>query len=203
MLEFTSRNLFRGENSEARVESLKREPMQSKTQISSSAESDLVRRHRVAAMVTRAFIVLTVALIGVAFTGRAPVIRQGNADPVLVTFIRIIIVVMGIGAVTLRRTRFTAMRLQDIAALRGISGLLASLQNTTIQVAILGGLIAVLGFFLMMLTVDPSNMVFIGIAALAVLIYCYPRRASWRRVVHGIQLAGDANDTPATKGRVA
>jgi hypothetical protein len=176
--------------------------MESRTQISTSAQNELVRRHRVAAMITRAFIVLTVALIAVAFTGRAPVVGNGNPDPVLVAFIRITIVVMGIGAVTLRRTRFSAMRLQDIAALRGISGLLATLQNTTVLVALLGGLISILGFFLMMLTVDPSNMVFIGIAALAVLIYGYPRRAAWQRVVHGIQQSGDANDAPA-KGRVA
>jgi hypothetical protein len=176
--------------------------MESRTQISSSAQNELVRRHRVAAMVTRAFIVLTVALIAVAFTGRAPVMGRGNPDPMLIAALRIAIVIMGIGAVTLRRTRFAAMRLQDIAALRGISGLLATLQNTTVQVAVLGGLIASLGFVLMMMTVDPSNMVFIGVAALAVLIYDYPRRASWQRVVHGIQQSGDANDTPA-KGRVA
>jgi hypothetical protein len=176
--------------------------MESQTQISNSAQNELVRRHRLAALVTRVFIVLTLALIAVAFTGRAPVMGTGNPDPMLVAFIRIIIVVMGIGAVTLRRTRFAPMRLQDIAALRGISGLLATLQNTTVQVAVLGGVIAILGFFLMMVTVDPSNMVFIGIAALAVLIYCYPRRAAWQRVVHGIQQSGDANDTPA-KGRVA
>lgn len=176
--------------------------MDSRTQISKNAETELVRRHRVAAMVTRAFIVLTIALIAVAFTGRAPVIGQGQPDPMLVGFISILIVIVGIGAVTLRRTRFAAMRLQDIAALRGISGLLATLQNTTVQIALLGGLIAVLGFFLMMVTADPSKMVFIGVAALAVLIYCYPRRAAWQRVIHGIQQAGDANDAPA-KGRVA
>ena len=161
-----------------------------------------MRRHRVAAMVTRAFIVLTIALIAVAFTGRAPGVGRANPDPVLVAFIRIGIAVMGIGAVTLRRTRFSAMRLQDIAAVRGVSALLATLQSTTVQVTVIAGLIAALGFFLMMLTADPSNMVFIGIAALAVLLYCYPRRAAWQRVLHGIQLAGDANDTPA-KGRVA
>ena len=155
-----------------------------------------------AAMVTRAFIVLTVALIAVAFTGRAPVIGDGPPDRMLVGFISITIVILGIGAVTLRRTRFTAMRLQDIASLRGISGLLITLQNTTIQISLLGGLISILGFILMMRTGDNSYMVFIGIAALAVLIYCYPRRAAWQRVVHGIQEAGDANDAPA-KGRVA
>ncbi|HKS30713.1 MAG TPA: hypothetical protein VJS44_23120 [Pyrinomonadaceae bacterium] len=176
--------------------------MESRTQTQTSTQQELVRRHRLAATVTRAFLVLTVALIAVAFTGRAPTVGSGNPDPVLVAFIRIGIVVMGIGAVTLRRTRFAAMRLQDVAAVRGISGMLATLQNTTVQVAALGGFISILGFFLMMLTVDPSNMVFIGIAALAVLIYAYPRRAAWQRVLHGIQQSGDANDTPA-KGRVA
>jgi hypothetical protein len=176
--------------------------MESRTQISNSTQSELTRRHRLAAMIVRFFIVLTVALVAVAFTGRAPVIGQGNPDPGLVIFLRIVIVILGIGAVTLRRTRFQAMRLQDIAALRGITGLLDTLQNTTIQVAILGGLIAALGFVLMMVTGYPVNMVFIGIAALAVLLYCYPRKAAWQRVVHGVQQSGDANDTPA-KGRVA
>lgn len=176
--------------------------MESRTQISTGAQSELIRRHRVAAMIVRAFLVLTVALIAVALTGRAPVVGQGNPDPVAVWFLRITIVILGIGSVSLRRTRFAPMRLQDIASLRGITGLLETLQNTTIQVAILGVLIAIMGFALMMLTGVIDNMIFIGIAALAVLLYCYPRRAAWQRVVHGIQQAGDANDTP-TKGRVA
>ena len=176
--------------------------MESRTNIAGKVQNELVRRHRVAAMITRAFIVLTVALIAVAFTGRAPVIGEGPTDPMLVGFISITIVVLGVGAVTLRRTRFTAMRLQDVAAVRGISALLATLQNTTIQISLMGVVIAILGFILMMRTRDNSYMVFIGVAALAVLIYCYPRRAAWQRVVHGIQEAGDANDAPA-KGRVA
>lgn len=176
--------------------------MESRTQTSTDSQSELIRRHRLTAMIVRAFLVLTVALIAVALTGRAPTIGQGSSDPTSVWFLRITIVILGIGAVSLRRTRFTAMRLQDIAALRGITGLLETLQNTTLQVALLGVLIAILGFVLMMLTGVIDNMIFIGIAALAVLLYCYPRRASWQRVVHGIQQTGDANDTP-TKGRVA
>jgi hypothetical protein len=176
--------------------------MESRIQTSTDVQSQLIRHHRVAAMVVRAFLAVTVALIIVAFTGRAPVIGHGSPDPTTVWFMRITIVILGIGAVSLRRTRFTAARLQDIAALRGLPGLLQTLQGTTVQIAVLGALIALLGFVLMMLTHEPSDMVFIGIAALAVLIYCYPRRRSWERVVHGIQLTGDANDTPA-KGRMA
>lgn len=176
--------------------------MESRTQTSTDVQSELIRRHRVTAMVVRAFLVVTVALIAVAFTGRAPALGKGNPDPTSIWFLRITIVILGIGAVSLRRTRFTAMRLQDIAAVRGLSGLLQTLQNTTLQVSVLGLLIALMGFVLMMMTGVVDNMIFIGIAALAVLIYCYPRRRSWQRVVHGIQLEGDANDTPA-KGRVA
>lgn len=169
--------------------------MESRTQISTEVQSELIRRHRVTAMVVRSFLVVTIALIAVAFTGRAPVLGQANPDLTSVWFLRITIVVLGIGAVSLRRTRFIAARLQDIAALRGVSGLLQTLQNTTLQVSVLGLLIALMGFVLMMLTGVVDNMVFIGIAALAVLIYCYPRRSSWERVVHGIQLTGDANDS--------
>ncbi len=144
-------------------------------------------------MVVRIFLALTVALIAVAFTGRAPATGSGNPDPTLIWFLRITIVVLGIGAVTLRRTRFAPARLQDIAALRGITGLLDTLQNTTMQVALLGGLIAIIAFVMMMLTHYAGDMIFIGVAALAVLIYAYPRRRAWERVVHGIQETGDAN----------
>ena len=161
-----------------------------------------MRRHRVAAIVVRALIVLTLALMAISLAGRALVLGRGNPDPMLVGSLRIAIVVLGLGAVTLRRTKFAAMRLQDIAALGGLSRLLQTLQNTTLLVAGLGGLIAVLGFILTVLTGDASNMFFIGIAALAVLFYAYPRRVSWQRVVHGIEESGDANDAPA-KGRVA
>ncbi len=173
--------------------------MESREKTVSPVQAELVRRHRVAAMIVRALIALTIALIAVAFTGRAPVFVEGKYDPMP---LRIAIVVLGIGAVALRRTKFSAMRLQDIAALRGISGMLATLQNTTVLVAVAGGVIAIMGFIIMMITGEPSDMVFIGVAALAVLLYAYPRRAAWQRVVHGIELAGDANDTSA-KGRVA
>lgn len=203
VLEFPQSNFVEAFESKPETVKEKRRLMESRTQIQDSGERELVRRHRVAAMITRAIIALTIALIAVAFTGRAPQLGVGSPDPVIVAFVRIAIVILGIGAVTLRRTRFAAMRLQDVAAVRGISALLATLQNTTVQVAVIGGLMALLGFYLMLVTGYPVNMVFIGIAALAVLIYCYPRRAAWQRVVHGIREAGDANDAPATKGRVA
>jgi len=95
----------------------------------------------------------------------------------------IAILVFGLGAFVIRRTRFAAMRLKDVAALRGVSGLLKTLQDTTIQVASIGGAIALMGFVVTMLTGDWTNMLRSGGVAAIVLIYCFPFRSAWERVV--------------------
>jgi hypothetical protein len=165
-----------------------------------SFQDELTRRHRKAAMVVIATLVMTIVLIGVAFVGGQRIYRPG--DQTLAMALWIAIMVFGLGAVALRRTQFSAMRLQDIAALRGISGLLATLQGTTIQLASLGGAIALMGFIVTILTGEKPNMLRAGLIAIAVLLYCYPRRTAWQRVVQGIQQAGDA-DAPPVKGRIA
>ena len=95
----------------------------------------------------------------------------------------IAILVFGLGAFVLRRTRFAAMRLKDIAALRGISGLLKTLQDTTIQIAFIGGAIALMGFIITILTGEWKDMLRAGGVSAIVLIYSYPFRSSWQRTV--------------------
>src|SRR5215210_2104686 len=123
-------------------------------------------------------------------------------DPSLPGILRIAILFFGLGAIALRRTRFAAMRLQDIAGLRGISGLLKTLEGTTVQVAMLTLAIALMGFIGTILTSNEYEMLRAGLVALAVLLYCYPRLLAWQRVVRGIEQTGDAN-APSAKGSVA
>jgi hypothetical protein len=165
-----------------------------------SFQDELTRRHRRAATVVLGLLVLTVALIVIAFAARQFIYRPG--DPTLAMALWVAILIFGLGAVALRRTKFSAMRLQDIAALRGMGGLLATLQGTTIQVASLGGAIALMGFIVTILTGNEFDMLRAGLVAIAVLLYCYPRRTAWQRVVQGIQQTGDA-DAPPVKGRIA
>ena len=94
----------------------------------------------------------------------------------------IAILVFGLGAFVLRRTRFAAMRLKDIAALKGTSGLLKSLQDTTIQIAFIGGAIALMGFIVTILTGDWTSMLRASGVSAIVLIYGYPFRSAWERV---------------------
>ncbi len=170
------------------------------TQTIVSTEEELARRHRTAMMVVGGMIALTLALIGVAYIAGNSLSRPG--DPSLIKLLWVLILIFGLGALPLRRTRFNATRLQDIASLRGLSGLLDTLQGTTIQLAFIGGAIALMGFIMAMLTGDPFDMLRAGGVALVVLLYSYPRKSAWQRVVDGIEQTGDA-DASAVKGKIA
>jgi hypothetical protein len=169
---------------------------------SESVQSELARRHRTAAMVTGAFLGLTVALIGIAFFAAESLHRPGDRSLAMALWITIMI--FALGSFVLRRTRFNSMRLQDIAALRGMSGLLASLQGTTIQVACIGGAIALMGFVVTIMTGNKFDMLRAGGVAAIVLLYTYPQRGAWQRLVRAIKETGEADDdeTPA-KGIIA
>ena len=101
----------------------------------------------------------------------------------------IAILVFGLGAFVLRRTRFAAMRLKDIAALKGVSGLLKTLQDTTVQIACIGGAIALMGFMLVILNGDWTYMLRAAGVSAIVLIYGYPFRSAWERAAR--QLSSD------------
>ncbi len=174
--------------------------MEQAIQVTPDSQDELTRRHRAAARVVRGLFALTLALVAVAFIGKKFIPPREN--PPLDIALRIAILIFGLGAIALRRTRFMAMRLQDVAALGGIHGLLVTLQRTTVQVALLGGAIVVLGFIATLMTGNDFYTLGAGLVTIAVLLYCYPRRNAWQRVVHGIQESGDANDPPV-KGRAA
>src|ERR1700682_5960108 len=148
---------------------------------SHAVQNEIVRRHRTATLVVAGFLILDIVLLAIAFFGSAFIFRPG--DPSIVMGLWIAILVFGLGAFVLRRTKFAALRLKDIAAVKGVSALLKTLQDTTIQVAAIGGAIALMGFVITILTADWTNMLRAGGVAAIVLIYCYPFRGAWQRVV--------------------
>jgi len=142
---------------------------------------ELRRRHRSAATVVVAFLILDLVLLAIAYFAGASLYRTG--DPSIIMGLWIAILVFGLGAFVLRRTKFATLRLKDIAAVKGTSALLKTLQDTTIQVASIGGAIALMGFMITILTGDWTNMLRAAGVAGIVLVYGYPVRSAWQRVV--------------------
>ena len=155
--------------------------LEASAHLSDTIQSELLRRHKAASTTVAGLLVAPILFSIVAFVGKSFFRQQQN--PPLDIALRITILVFGLGAVTLRRTKFAAMRLQDIAALDGPSGLLRALERTTIQVAFLGEAIAAIGFFATLMTGNDFYTYGAGLVSVAVLLYSYPTRTSWQRTL--------------------
>ena len=149
---------------------------------SPEAQAELARRHKSAATTVLGLLVATILLSVVAFLGRPYFTEQPNL--VLDMAVRIVILILGLGAVAWRRTKFHSMRLQDIVGLAGVTGLLKTLEKTTIQLAILGAAIASVGFVATLATGNERYTYWAGAIAVVVFVYCYPTRSSWLRALY-------------------
>lgn len=165
-----------------------------------STQASLERRHTAAVRAVRWVALFTLLLVVLALTNvLAGAVRF---NPTTANSLRFAIVFLGAGAVVFRRTRFSAMRLQDIGALRGPAGLLDTLQTTTVIVALIAAVIAVLGFLISVMTGAGTDMLYMGVIAVAVLLYAYPRRAAWESVVRATA-DGEGDPVRAAKGTIA
>jgi O-antigen/teichoic acid export membrane protein len=153
-------------------------------------QSELVQRHKATARTVLALLIAAVLLCVLAFVSKNFLTPQNN--PTLDIAMRISILIFGLGAVALRRTKFAAMRLQDVAALKGPSGLLITLQRTTLQVAFLGAAIVTMGFVATLLTGNTFYTYGGGAVAICVLLYCYPVRTAWQQALKQFSPPADA-----------
>ena len=157
-----------------------------------AVQAELSRRHKATAITVAGLLIATILLSFVTFLSKNFLRPQNN--PPLDIALRISILIFGLGAIVLRRTRFSAMRLQDIGGLEGASGLLRTLEKTTLLVALIGAAISVMGFVATLLSGNDFYTYGAGLVGVAVLLYCYPTRSSWERTLQ--QFAGDAVETP-------
>src|ERR1041385_15606 len=143
--------------------------------------NDLVRRHAATARTVIALLIGVVLLCVVAFVAKKFLTPQTNAS--LDMGVRITILMLGLSSIVLRRTKFSAMRLQDIGGLQGATGLLATLQRTTLQVALIACVIALVGFAGTFFTANAFYTYIGAVVAIAVLLYAYPVRRAWEAAV--------------------
>jgi hypothetical protein len=143
--------------------------------------SELISRHSATARTVIALLIGVVLLGVVAYFSKRFLTARTN--PSLDMAVRISILIFGLSSIALRRSRFSAMRLQDIGGLQGPVGLLATLQRTTLQVALLAALIALIGFSGTLFTGNDFYTYAGGVVAIAVLLYAYPVRHAWEVAV--------------------
>lgn len=167
--------------------------MESSAKVPESA-NELARRHTATARTVLALLIGVVLLCVVAYLSKKFLTQRNN--PSLDMAVRISILIFGLSSIALRRTRFSAMRLQDIGSLQGPVGLLATLQRTTIQVALLAGVVALIGFSGTLFTGTAFYTYAGGVVAIAVLLYAYPVRRAWEAAVRRFASSENLPDSP-------
>jgi hypothetical protein len=150
---------------------------------SPEAQAELARRHKSAATTVAGLFIATVLLSIVAFVARPYLIEKPPNLP-LDMAVRILVLVLGLGTIIWRRNKLSPMRLQDITGLQGVSGLVKTLEKVTIQMAILAESIATIGFIVTLVTGNELYTYWSGAIAAVVLVYCYPTKSSWLRMVY-------------------
>lgn len=149
---------------------------------SPEAQAELVRRQKAAATTILGLFVATILLSVVAFLGRPFFTKQENQP--LDMAVRIVLLVLGLGAVVWRRNKLSSMRLRDIVGINGVSGLLRTLEKTTIQVGLIGAAVAAIGFIATLITGNERYTYGAGTIALIIFISCYPIKSSWLRTLY-------------------
>lgn len=155
--------------------------MTESTGLPPAVESELLRRHKAASTTVLGLLVATILLCVIAYVSKKFLTPQNN--PSLDIAVRITIMIFGLGSIVLRRTRFSTMRLQDIGGLGGASALLKTLESTTLQVALIGAALSVMGFIATLVTGNDFYTYGAGIIAIVILLYCYPTKSSWIRTI--------------------
>ena len=158
-----------------------------------NVRDELNKRHKAAAVTIAGLVVATLLLSIIAYVGRSYFRQQG--DSTIDLAVRLVVFVFGAGSIVWRRTKFSSMRLQDIGSLQGALGVLKTLERTTLQVALLSVAVAVSGFITTAMSGNHLYTYWSAVIAIILLVYHYPRRASWNNAV--LKYAADLNTTPA------
>jgi hypothetical protein len=140
-------------------------------------------------------LVAIILLAGVALVSR-PYLEEKPPNLPLDWATRILVLFLGLGAIYWRRSRFSAMRLQDITGVAGVTGLIKTLEKTTLQLALLAVAIALIGFVVTLLQGNELYTYWSCAIAVVVLIYCYPTKSSWLKTVYHFT---DPRTEPATE----
>jgi F0F1-type ATP synthase membrane subunit c/vacuolar-type H+-ATPase subunit K len=91
--------------------------------------------------------------------------------------------VFALGALAFRRIQMQGVRLESVAARSGITGLIGHLVTTTLISGALVEVIGILGLMLSLLSGDVTHVIRLGVVALAVSVYNFPRLRPWQQAV--------------------
>ena len=154
-------------------------------EISPEDRASLENHYRKAAMIISGQIAFTIILT-VAVWLLAPKVGYSISQQTLTT-LWVTIIFLAVGAFILRRVFFRWDRLKDVTVLKGVSGLLKTLQINAIILAVFATLLPIVGAVITVLSGSTFEIIRAEIVALIVFLINFPRKSVWEKIVAAME----------------
>ena len=94
---------------------------------------------------------------------------------------------IAVGSFILRRMFFTWERLKNVGILKGVSGVLGTLQRNSVILSVFGLLVGVIGFLISLLSGNGFDMLRAGAISLVVFLINFPRKKVWKTIISNLE----------------
>ena len=155
------------------------------TEISAENRSELEKRYRMTTIVI-AFQIFTVIVLIVAAWFAAQNSNNSVSDQTLTT-LWVAVLFIAVGAFLARRMLFGWERLKNTVLLKGVKGLIRTLQTNSIILGVIGEIVAIMGFLIALLSGNKWEMFRAGAIALVVFLANFPRKKVWEKIVSNLE----------------
>lgn len=147
--------------------------------------NELGKRYQTAAFLVFGMMISALLLFGLVWL--IPVRPENSLDPQTRMTLWVSALFLALGTFILRRMLYRWERLKDIALLKGIPGVLKTLQITAVLLAVMAFFVTIVGFVITFLNGDKFEMIRALIISLVVFIINFPRRAVWKKIAANLE----------------
>ena len=154
-------------------------------EISNENLPELEKRYRTTVLIISAQIFVVLFLVAAAFL--LGLRLESDLSEQDHTTLWVGVLFIAVGSFILRRMFFTWERLKNVGILKGVSGVLATLQRNSIILSIFGLLVAVIGYVISLLSGSGFDMLRAGAVSLVVFLINFPRKKVWKTIVSNLE----------------
>jgi hypothetical protein len=147
--------------------------------------AELEKRYRTTALIVSAQIFVALLLVVISFFTVSK--SETIVDSQDFTTFWVVILFIAIGSFLVRRLFFNWERLKNIALLKGVPGLLRTLQTNSVILGIMAESVAVFGFVIATLSGNSSDMLRAGVISVVVFLINFPRKNVWKKIVSNLE----------------
>lgn len=147
--------------------------------------ADLERHYRTTLFIVLAQIFVVLGLISISWLF-VPKIETNFTNQDFTT-LWVAVIFIAVGSFILRRMFFSWERLKNIALLKGIPGLLRTLQRNSVILGLFAVVIAIMGFLIAAFSGNSSDSFRAGVIAIVVFLINFPRKKIWKTIVSNLE----------------